>query len=99
MSNRPTPKPWISEIHAYVPGKATASDGRALVKLSANENPLGTSPVALTALEAARSEAASYPDPDAKALRAALADMHGLDPDRIVSQILNILQTAQHNTT
>ncbi|MEP3755110.1 MAG: histidinol-phosphate transaminase, partial [Alteripontixanthobacter sp.] len=42
MANtRPTMKPWIEAIHAYVPGKATGSDGRSLVKLSANENPLG----------------------------------------------------------
>lgn len=84
MSNRPSPKPYILGIHAYVPGKASASDGRPLVKLSANENPLGTSEAALTALETARGEAAGYPDPDAKALRAAIADLHGLDPERIV---------------
>lgn len=84
MSKRPTPKPWIEAIHAYVPGKATASDGRALVKLSANENPLGTSAKALAALEAARGEAATYPDPDARALRAKLAEVHGLDASRIV---------------
>ena len=84
MTNRPAPKPYILGIHAYVPGKATASDGRALVKLSANENPLGTSSAALAALNKARGEAAAYPDPDAKALRAAIADLHGLDPERIV---------------
>ena len=84
MTGSPSPKPWIEAIHAYVPGKATASDGRPLVKLSANENPLGTSPAALAALEAARGEAASYPDPDSKALRAKIAELHDLDPDRIV---------------
>jgi len=84
MTNKPAPKPYILDIHAYVPGKSTAGDGRALVKLSANENPLGTSPAALTALESARGEAASYPDPDAKTLRNAIAQLHGLDPARIV---------------
>ena len=84
MTGSPSPKPWIKAIHAYVPGKATTSDGRPLVKLSANENPLGTSPAALAALEAARGEAASYPDPDSKALRAKIAEVHGLEPDRIV---------------
>ncbi len=81
---RPNPKPYILGIHAYTPGKATASDGRALVKLSANENPLGTSPAALTALADARIEAATYPDPDARALRKAIAELHGLDADQIV---------------
>lgn len=84
MTTKPQPKPYILGIHAYVPGKASASDGRPLVKLSANENPLGTSATALAALEEARGEAAGYPDPDAKALRAALAEHHGLDPARIV---------------
>lgn len=81
---KPEPKPWINKIHAYVPGKSTASDGRALIKLSANENPLGTSPAALAALEAGRGQAATYPDPDSKALRSKIAEVHGLDPDRIV---------------
>jgi len=80
----PAPKPYILGIHAYVPGKATSSDGRKLVKLSANENPLGTSKVALAALEQARGEAASYPDPDARELRRSIAQLHGLDIDRIV---------------
>ncbi|MFA7586804.1 MAG: histidinol-phosphate transaminase [Novosphingobium sp.] len=83
MTGAPTPKPWISGIHAYVPGKSAGKDGRPLIKLSANENPLGTSARAL----AARAEAAHpsrYPDPDSKALRAALGELHGLDPALIV---------------
>lgn len=79
----PQPKDWITGIHAYVPGKASGSDGRTLVKLSANENPLGTSEAAL----AARSRAVApslYPDPGSTALRAALGAKHGLDPARIV---------------
>lgn len=81
---KPQPKPYVMGIHAYVPGKSSASDGRPLVKLSANENPLGTSPAALAALESTRGEAAGYPDPGATALRNALAQEHGLDPTRIV---------------
>ena len=80
---RPIPKPWIEGIHAYVPGKARAADGRELVKLSANENPLGTSPAALAALAQA-APPARYPDPDASALRTAIGALHGIDPARIV---------------
>nr|WP_238401877.1 histidinol-phosphate transaminase [Altererythrobacter sp. C41] len=80
---RPIPKPWIEGIHAYVPGKARAADGRELVKLSANENPLGTSPAALAALTQA-APPARYPDPDASALRTAIGALHGIDPARIV---------------
>ncbi|MBV7258955.1 histidinol-phosphate transaminase [Erythrobacter crassostreae] len=84
MTMRPEPKPWILGIHAYTPGKSTASDGRALVKLSANENPLGSSPAAMEAIAETRAEAATYPDPGAHALRAKLAKLHSLDADRIV---------------
>ena len=49
MSKAPAPKPWIDAIHAYVPGKSAGADGRPLIKLSANENPLGTSERALEA--------------------------------------------------
>ena len=50
--NRPEGKPWIMGIHAYVPGKAVSADGKQLVKLSANENPLGTSDAANAARKA-----------------------------------------------
>ncbi len=79
----PSPKPWISAIHAYVPGKSAGKDGRKLVKLSANENPLGTSPAALKARENAVIPS-FYPDPDSKELRAALGELHGIDPSRII---------------
>ncbi|RIV82513.1 pyridoxal phosphate-dependent aminotransferase [Aurantiacibacter zhengii] len=80
---RPQMKPHVEAIHAYVPGKSKSSDGRALVKLSANENPLGTSPLALDAL-GRTGKPSDYPDPDATALREAIANAHGLDPARIV---------------
>lgn len=98
MTDRPTIKPWIEAIHAYVPGKATGAGGQELVKLSANENPLGCSPAALEAL-AANVGPARYPDPDSKALRAKLAEVHGLDAERIVcgtgsDELLNLAAQA-----
>jgi histidinol-phosphate aminotransferase len=90
-------KPWIAAIHAYVPGRSTSASGRPLIKLSANENPLGTSPLAL----AARADAAApalYPDPDSAQLRAAIGALHGIDPARIVcgtgSELLNLAAQA-----
>jgi histidinol-phosphate aminotransferase len=83
MADAPVPKPWIAAIHAYVPGKSAGKDGRPLIKLSANENPLGTSPRAL----AARADAvipSLYPDPDSKALREALGALHGIEPAHIL---------------
>lgn len=87
MSLLPQPKSWIAEIHAYVPGKSPSDfggdDGRPLIKLSANENPLGTSPAALAARETAQIPSL-YPDPDSTALREALGRLHGIDPARIL---------------
>ena len=83
MPDQPTRKPWIEAIHAYVPGRATGADGRELIKLSANENPLGTSPAALAALGEA-APPSRYPDPDATELRSAIGELHGLEPARIV---------------
>jgi histidinol-phosphate aminotransferase len=83
MNARPQPKPWIEQIHAYVPGQSKSASGKPLIKLSANENPLGSSPAALAVLAEAH-VAADYPDPDARGLREAIAQVHGLDPARIV---------------
>ena len=79
----PAPKPWIAAIHAYVAGKSVGDDGRPLIKLSANENPLGTSPAALAA-RGTGVVPSLYPDPDSTALRTALGQLHGIDPARIV---------------
>ena len=91
-------KPWIAGIHAYVPGKSRSASGRELIKLSANENPLGTSPAALEA-RAAAALPDRYPDPDSAALRAALGALHGVDPARIVcgtgsDELLNLAAQA-----
>ena len=80
---KPQIKPWIAAIHAYIPGKSKAADGRPLAKLSANENPLGTSEAALAA-RATAVMPSLYPDPDSAALREALGAAHGIDPARIV---------------
>ena len=81
--NGPKLKPWIEAIHPYVPGASEAADGSPLIKLSANENPLGCSP-AVTAALADERNPALYPDPDATALRRALGIRHSIDPARIV---------------
>lgn len=76
-------KPYVAAIHAYVPGKSAGADGKPLVKLSANENPLGTSPAALSAL-ASIGKPSGYPDPASTELRAAIGHLHGIDPAQIV---------------
>tara|TARA_B100000678_G_scaffold206486_1_gene174095 strand:- start:1255 stop:2373 length:1119 start_codon:yes stop_codon:yes gene_type:complete len=97
-SPAPRPKPYILDIAPYVPGVAKGADGRALVKLSANENPLGCSDAAMESLRAAQTPA-TYPDPDSIALRTALGEMHGIDAASIVcgtgsDELLNLAAQA-----
>jgi histidinol-phosphate aminotransferase len=80
----PRPKPGILEIAPYVPGKAKAPGFAAPIKLSANENALGCSPLARAAYIAAQDELHLYPDSRTSRLRAAIAEKHGLEPDRLV---------------
>jgi histidinol-phosphate aminotransferase len=82
--NAPMPKPWIMDIAPYVPGRSTTDDGRKVIKLSSNENPLGTSPDARAAFAAHTNDLERYPDAGAAALREAIAARHGLDPERII---------------
>ena len=80
----PQPKPWITAIAPYVPGRSTTDDGRKVAKLSSNENPLGTSPAARAAFASAATSLERYPDASGTELREALAAKHGLDPARII---------------
>lgn len=66
----------------YVPGE---QPGLAhLIKLNTNENPHGPSPRALAAIrEAVGDGLRLYPDPDAGALKAALAARHGVSPAQV----------------
>lgn len=82
-----TPKPWISGIAPYVPGKSAGTDGRPLIKLSANENPLGTGEKARAAFAASLGAAdalSRYPDPGSNVLRETIAAKFGLDPARVI---------------
>ena len=58
----PSPKSYVMAIAPYVPGRSTTDDGRTVVKLSSNENPLGTSPAARAAFVAASTTLERYPD-------------------------------------
>src|SRR5258708_12132497 len=76
---------WSSLTHdlkPYVPGEQPHMLD--LVKLNTNESPFGPSPLAL---EAIRGEAADtlrlYPDPQATALREALATYHHVRPEQV----------------
>jgi histidinol-phosphate aminotransferase len=82
--SRPVPRPGVMDIEAYVPGRSKAAPGKKLYKLSSNETPLGASPRAIEAFRSTADTLELYPDGSATALREAIADVHGLNAERIV---------------
>jgi len=81
---KPLPKPGIMDIHAYVPGKAQAEGIANPIKLSANENILGSSPDAIAAFAGAAHELQVYPDSRTTILRTAIAERFRLEPERLI---------------
>lgn len=76
-------------IQPYVPGKPIAEVQREyglsqVVKLASNENPLGPSPKAVAALQAALTEIHYYPDAQSHALCQALASRLGVTPEQVI---------------
>ena len=70
-----------------------------VIDLSSNENPYGPSPAALEAMTRAQAVASRYPDAAEQATIAAIARLHGVDPDRVVlgcgsSEILRLCDAA-----
>jgi len=82
-------RPALASVQAYVPGRPLSDLQRELgdipiTKLASNEGPYPPFPAALEAIAAASREQNLYPDPGAWALRDALGERHGIDPERIV---------------
>ena len=76
---------WSSRIQGlvpYTPGEQPKD--RTFIKLNTNENPYPPSP---RVLEAIRREADQrlrlYPDPESAALRGALAEHYGVEPEQV----------------
>jgi histidinol-phosphate aminotransferase len=67
----------IQGLEPYVPGEQPAIKG--LIKLNTNENPYPPSPKVLSAIrELTDGDLRLYPDPESKALKQAIADLHGV---------------------
>jgi histidinol-phosphate aminotransferase len=81
---RPVPKPGILDIAPYKPGKAAAEGVVNPIKLSANENILGSSDKAREAYAEAAGKLNLYPQGRADILRAAVAEKYGLEPERLL---------------
>lgn len=81
--------PDIASLSPYVPGKPIEELQRELgltrvIKLASNENPLGSSPKALTALHEGNSALHRYPDGGAFRLREALANHWKVTLDHVI---------------
>jgi histidinol-phosphate aminotransferase len=79
----------LRSLDPYIPGRPAEDVAREhgltdVIKLASNENPLGPSPRALAAANAALQEVHRYPDGAAQALRAGLAARLGVGPARVL---------------
>lgn len=82
---------YIRDIAPYQPGKPISELAREMglheadiVKLASNENPLGMSPAALEAVEAALPDLALYPDGNGFALKQTICRKFGVAMEQIV---------------
>ncbi len=78
----------IASLKPYQPGKSVAEVERELgisgsVKLASNENPLGSSPLAIEAIQQSISDLTQYPDAG-RELRYALADRFVIRPENVI---------------
>lgn len=78
------PQPGIMDITLYQGGAASVAGLENVVKLSSNENPLGPSQAAIEAFRRASFTLHRYPSTDHGSLRAAIAETHEIDAERII---------------
>ncbi|MFT4151800.1 MAG: histidinol-phosphate transaminase [Paracoccaceae bacterium] len=84
MTDAIRPQPGILDIALYEGGKAHVAGVSNAVKLSSNENPFGPSDKAKDAFLRSVHNLHRYPNTDHTGLREAIAEVHGLDPARII---------------
>ena len=82
---------YVRAIQPYQPGKPISElvrelglDERDVIKLASNENPLGTSPLALEAMNNALNEVARYPDGSGFDLKVALSERYDVSANQII---------------
>lgn len=74
--------PFVHDIKPYVPGEQPRLER--LVKLNTNESPYPPSQAVLDAVHAAANgDLRLYPDPEATALKQAIADYHGISAEQV----------------
>ena len=78
------PNPHVAALAPYALSDLSIPCGKRLISLAQNESAASPSPAALAAARAALTDAQLYPDPDWRALRAAIAEVHDLVPEHIL---------------
>ena len=84
MNDAIRPQPGILDIALYQGGQAHVAGLSNVVKLSSNENPFGPSERAKDVFLRTVHQLHRYPSTDHANLRQAIADIHGLDSERII---------------
>jgi histidinol-phosphate aminotransferase len=84
MNDQIKPQPGILDIALYEGGKAQVAGVANVVKLSSNENPFGFSDKAKEAFAKSVHALHRYPSTDHASLRNAIAEVHKLNPARII---------------
>ena len=99
---------YIHSIAPYQPGKPISElaremglDEHSIIKLASNENPFGTSPLALEAMAKALKEVMRYPDGNGFELKTALSKKYAVDSDQIMlgNGSNDVLELAAYATT
>ena len=80
----PKAKQYILGIEPYKPGKSNISDKNKVIKLSSNENALGTSPKAIIAYQEHINKIHLYADGNCGELKKSIAQKYQIDADKIV---------------
>lgn len=84
MTQAIRPQPGIEEIVLYRGGESRLPGREDVLKLSSNENPFGPPESAREAFRRVAPGLHRYPSTDHAELRAAIAEVHGLDAGRII---------------
>ncbi|PWJ22041.1 histidinol-phosphate transaminase [Jannaschia seohaensis] len=84
MQAAPQPQPGIMDIALYQGGASKVAGQTDVLKLSSNENPHGAPASAREAAREAADAMHLYPNTDHASLRAAIAEVHGIEADRVI---------------
>lgn len=76
-------KSYIEKIKPYVAGKSKIGSSKKVIKLSSNENSLGSSKSAIESYKNASNELFRYPDGPSYELRNAIAKKYGIEEEKI----------------